>query len=92
MRQLFFEEQHQAFWRTFEQDLQKLEKRRGSLSAQKTALLMQDYARFATIWRWPPTAAIPAALPIICNICANARTSFCMWGSRYRCGCVSVIS
>ena len=43
MRQLFFEEQHQAFWRTFEQDLQQLEKRRGSLSAQKTALFMQDY-------------------------------------------------
>ena len=92
MRQLFFEEQHQAFWRTFEQDLQQLEKRRGSLSAQKLLCLCRTTARFATIWRWPPTAAIPAALLIICNICANARTSFCMWDSRYRCGYVVAIS
>lgn len=43
MRQLFFEEQHQAFWRAFERDLEKLETRRGSLPAKQTALFVQDY-------------------------------------------------
>ncbi|OAM26711.1 MULTISPECIES: stage II sporulation protein M [Eikenella] len=43
MRQLFFEEQHQAFWRAFEQDLQKLEARRGSLPAKQITLFVQDY-------------------------------------------------
>ena len=43
MRQLFFEEQHQSFWRSFEQDLQILETRRGKLPAGKTSSFMQDY-------------------------------------------------
>ncbi len=43
MRQLFFEEQHQAFWQAFERDLEQLERRKQAMPPQQAAAFMQAY-------------------------------------------------